>query len=88
MSPKVSRGEGKIQIVNLLKSQNRLLSSYELARVMQVSPSWFWRDLFVEMMNEGVIKGCAVKLRNGKDAWFWGDVSIDCYTQVRLQGLE
>lgn len=88
MVGKVSREGRKQQIIEVLRKENRLVSSYSLAKSLQASPSWFWRNLFIEMMNEGTIKGCAVKLRNGKDAWFWGDVSLDCYTQTRLQGLE
>lgn len=82
------RAGRKKQITALLKSEKRLLSSYELAKKMQVSPSWYWRNLFTEMWQEGLIVACYVMLRNGKKAYFWGDASLDCYTQVKLQGLE
>lgn len=85
---KIDRVGRKEQIRTLLKSENRLLSSYELAKKIGGSPSWFWRNLFLEMYNAGEIVACSVRLRNGKKAYFWGTLGIDCYTQTRLQGLE
>jgi len=63
------------QVKTLLKSENRMLTSHELARKMGVKPSWYWRSLFLEMYHARLIAGCSVKLKNKKTAYYWGDAS-------------
>ena len=70
----------KEQASSLLRSENRVLTAYQLAKLMGVKPSWYWRNLFVEMVRERMIEGCIGKKANGKDVFlFWvNGAPLDC----------
>jgi len=81
------RAGRKEQVRNLLKSENRLLTSYELAKAIGLKPSHYSRAIFCEMYNEGEINGCSLPLKNGKTVFYFCDKSIDCNEQLRMVGF-